>query len=922
MTAPSSHLTNTNLADDAKPATNAETSSGGEIIDVTVRKVEPQQASVEDIIDVSAQVEVVQVETEIPNRSGQEVLSGLVDVRETEVKVFSGPKDPGSALATTSGSFSTFLAPLTQETFKQVVSDVEQKLKVVNQTLSMLDMQGFETILEEMLSSITFKTAELLNADRASIFLLDEEKNELYSIVAQGEGGGTLEIRIPADKGIAGEVATGKRVVNIPFDFYNDARSAFAKQKDQETGYRTYTMLALPLLNDQDDLVAVVQLINKLKPLSESSLPLDQKIDLEGFTTGDEQVFRDFAPSIRLILESSRSFYIATQKQRAASALIAATESLSRSSLDLDDTLKRVMDEAKKLMNADRSTLWLIDRDRNEIWTKLPSQDGSLREIRLPLGVGFAGRVAETGEVLNIPFDLYTNPDSETARHTDEQTGYRTCSLLCMPVYADDELIGVTQLVNKKRQGDFPSYDPINWPEAPECWRASFNRTDQEFMETFNIQAGVALKNAKLFATVKQQEQMQRDILRSLSNGVISTDNQGNIIAANESAKEILGFSDDNTLEGRSLCDLIRTEKGDFHKWFNAALAAKEDKSRQQYYPDQTLQSVTSAEQHSVNLSINTIADANDSQRVSGVLVVMDDISDEKRLKSTMYRYMTQELAEQLLSSGDAKLGGDRKEVSILFSDIRSYTTLTESMAAEEVVALLNEYFEAMVDAVFTYKGTLDKYIGDAIMAVFGSPLPLDDHAWMAVQTAIEMRHRLIVFNQPRPEHRKIKIGIGINSDSVISGNIGSSRRMEFTAIGDGVNLGSRLESASKIYGCDILISESTYRPCADRVWVRELDCIRVKGKNQPVSIYELVGLQSEKIFDEKKQLIELYHKGREHYLNRKFTRAMTEFATILEEIDSHDKAASMHLKRCQHWLQNPPTDETWDDGVWTLTEK
>ena len=107
----------------------------------------------------------------------------------------------------------------------------------------------------------------------------------------------------------------------------------------------------------------------------------------------------------------------------------------------------------------------------------------------------------------------------------------------------------------------------------------------------------------------------------------------------------------------------------------------------------------------------------------------MDDISDEKRLKSTMYRYMTQELAEQLLQSGDAKLGGDRKEVSVLFSDIRSYTTITESMPAEDVVQMLNEYFESMVDAVFKHKGTLDKYIGDAIMAVFGSPLPLKDHA-------------------------------------------------------------------------------------------------------------------------------------------------------------------------------------------------
>jgi adenylate cyclase len=300
----------------------------------------------------------------------------------------------------------------------------------------------------------------------------------------------------------------------------------------------------------------------------------------------------------------------------------------------------------------------------------------------------------------------------------------------------------------------------------------------------------------------------------------------------------------------------------------------------------------------------------------------MDDISDEKRLKSTMYRYMTQELAEELLKLDDAKLGGDRKDVSILFSDIRSYTALTEKLAAEEVVGMLNEYFESMVEAIFKYKGTLDKYIGDAIMAVFGSPLPLTDHAWRAVQTAVEMRQRLADFNARRMSLNKepIKIGIGINSDSVISGNIGSSKRMEFTAIGDGVNLGSRLEGASKQYGCDIVISQYTYRPCADLIWHRELDCIRVKGKNEPVKIYELVGLRSDPIAVEKEQIIEHYHKGREYYLSRKFTRAMGEFGMILEDIDKNDKAAALHLKRCQHFLQEPPPDD-WD-GVWTLTEK
>ena len=841
------------------------------------------------------------------------------------------------ALATPKGTFSSFLAPLTQDTFKQVAKDVESKLHVVNQTLSMLDSmldsQGFYAILDEMLRSITSKTGELLGADTTTIFLKDEDRNQLWSIVARDtkdKGGGSLEIRIPADRGsIAAEVATSKEVVNIPYDFFDDPRSGAAKEQYEKTGYRTYTMLALPLLNEQEELVAVVQLINKLKFPHNPNASLEDKIDLNGFTREDERVFEEFAPSIRLILESSRSLRQATQRQRAAQALIAATNSLSKSSLDLEETLKKVMHEAKQLMNADRSTLWLIDHERQDLWTKLPI-NGTLKETRLPISMNsFAGQVAITGKPVNVGFDLYDDPNSETSKQTDQKTSYRTCSMLCMPVFnADGELIGVTQLVNKKKQGEFPEYNPTHWPEAPECWRASFNRTDQEFMEAFNIQAGVALQNAKLFATVKQQEQMQRDILRSLSDGVISTDKEGKIIAVNESARELLGVDDKVRLEGELISNVIRIEgkeKQDdnkFAQWFNNALAGSEAKARQQYYPDQTLLSKGTEQQRSVNLSVNTIADAADESKVRGALVVMEDISDEKRLKSTMYRYMTQELAEELLKLDDAKLGGDRKDVSILFSDIRSYTALTEKLEAEEVVSMLNEYFESMVEAIFKNKGTLDKYIGDAIMAVFGSPLPLKDHAWRAVQTAVEMRHRLADFNARRLSVNKeaIRIGIGINSDSVISGNIGSSKRMEFTAIGDGVNLGSRLESASKQYGCDIIISEYTFQPCKELIWHRELDWIRVKGKNEPVRIYELVGLRGDAITNQKQELIERYHKGREYYLKRKFRQAWNEFATIVEEIDPDDKAAKLQMERSQHFVNNPPAED-WD-GVISLTEK
>lgn len=838
--------------------------------------------------------------------------------------------ESSSALVAQRGSFASFLAPLTQDTFKQVISSIQGNLEVVYQTLSWLegfqDHQGFELLLDEMLQAITLKIGELLNADRTTIFLLDEEKDELWSIVAKNENGNLLEIRLPTTVGIAGEVACFKKAVNIPFDFYDDPRSATARRFDQRHNYRTYTMLALPLLNEAGDLVAVVQLLNKLKPGSEPFSSLAERIDLGGFTEADEATFQEFAPSIKLILESSRLFYTAAQKQRAATALMKATQSLSQSSLDLEETLKRVMDEAKELLKADRSAIWLLDEEARQLWTKLPI-GGVLQEIRIPASAGFAGQVATTGEPVNIGFDLYSHPNSETSKQTDQRTGYRTCSLLCMPIFnANQKLIGVTQLINKKKQGEFPPYDAARWPEPPECWKASFTRDDQEFMQAFNIQAGVALENAKLFATVKQQEEMQRNILRSLSNAVIATDHAGRVMAVNESARHLLNLNPEDHIEGQCLSELIHLKENDFAAWFGKALEPQAGKPLEQYYPEQILMLDAQSDSHSVNLTINTIADATDPNLVRGALVVMEDISQEKRLKNTMYRYMTQELAERLMQNSDsAKLGGDRKDVSVLFSDIRGYTTLTEHMPPEDVVEMLNEYFEQMVEAIFRFKGTLDKYIGDAIMAVFGSPLQLEDHAWYAVQAAIEMRHRLVEFNTRRKAHQlnTIAIGIGINTDSVISGNIGSSKRMEFTAIGDGVNLGSRLEGASKQYGCDIIISDRTYFACEQRVWARELDCIRVKGKTDPVSIFELIGIRegplADQVSEHQLKIIEYYQHGLELYRQREFTQALREFNRVLQ-IAPNDKPALMHKDRCWHLISAPPA-QSWD-GVWTMTEK
>ncbi|MBE9067055.1 MASE1 domain-containing protein [Leptolyngbya cf. ectocarpi LEGE 11479] len=294
---------------------------------------------------------------------------------------------------------------------------------------------------------------------------------------------------------------------------------------------------------------------------------------------------------------------------------------------------------------------------------------------------------------------------------------------------------------------------------------------------------------------------------------------------------------------------------------------------------------------------------------------------ETEMVRATMYRYLSQDLAEQLLDNKNTQLGGARQFVSILFADIRSYTTLTEQLSPEAVVALLNRYFETMVDVIFDHRGTLDKFIGDAIMAVFGSPIPQSDHAQRAVATALGMQQQLAIFNQQQQNQGlpTLQIGIGINSDDVITGNIGSSKRMEFTAIGDGVNLTSRIESATKLYGCSIIISENTYECCQDMIWVRELDYVCVKGKRQPVRLYEVLGLRSQPLSSAQQTQIALYNQGRTHYQQRQFDLAIDIFSTLLRQVPD-DQATHMHLKRCQQ-LQKQSPKNNWD-GSWQLQEK
>ncbi len=215
-------------------------------------------------------------------------------------------------------------------------------------------------------------------------------------------------------------------------------------------------------------------------------------------------------------------------------------------------------------------------------------------------------------------------------------------------------------------------------------------------------------------------------------------------------------------------------------------------------------------------------------------------LKERDRVKTTFAHYVSHQVMDSILKSGaDIRLSGDRRRISVLFCDIRGFTSISEKLKPEQVVLLLNDYFEAMVEVIFRHNGTLDKFIGDGIMVIFGAP---EDDVYQeehALKAAIEMQSELHKLALKWAEHGiDMRIGIGINSGPAVVGNIGSSRRMDYTAIGDTVNLASRLESATKELGVGILVSEYTYNAVRGAFQFQEMGAVHVKGRNDPVMTY------------------------------------------------------------------------------------
>jgi adenylate cyclase len=293
----------------------------------------------------------------------------------------------------------------------------------------------------------------------------------------------------------------------------------------------------------------------------------------------------------------------------------------------------------------------------------------------------------------------------------------------------------------------------------------------------------------------------------------------------------------------------------------------------------------------------------------------------KRLIRKTFSQYLSPGVIELIEKDPEKYIrpGGEMKELTIMFSDIRSFTTLSEGLTPDELVKLLNEYFGAMTEIIFSNQGTLDKYIGDAIMAFWGSPYPQHDHAFRSCTCALQMVHGLEKLNVKwsREGRPPIAVGIGLNTGPVNVGNMGSDRRLAWTVMGDNVNLASRLEGITKLYHSKLVISEATYRQVSTQFVCRELDKIKVKGKNQPVNIYELMDVIAEK--SKYETLLTQFDHAMAAYRNQDWQEASDRFAEVLTSYPD-DGPTQAFLERAVEFMEEAPEDG-WD-GVYVMKTK
>ena len=707
-------------------------------------------------------------------------------------------------------------------------------------------------------------------AERATLFVNDPRTQELFS---RGSFGGLRrEIRILNTSGIVGHVfQTGESL--LIEDARADAR--FNSSVDEQTGYVTRSIACVPLRTVTGSWIGALEVLNK-----DGGEALFDQHDLDLL---DGLSLQACATLQRTLLQEQQ------ERERNREAEFMDVVSDLSGEIKLGSLLERIIGTVSRLLNAERSTLFLNDERTGELYTEIGEGLGATK-IRFPNHLGIAGTVFTTGRTVNIPHayaDLRFNPSF------DRQTGFFTRSILCTPLQnKQGQVIGVTQVLNKRG--------------------GTFTEDDAARLKAFTAQLAVALENAKLFDDVQTMKNYAESMLESMSSGVITIGDDDVVRTANRAACRIFDCRSGDLI-GQS-CDSFL---GEHNAWLAQRLREVRTSGESFNLLDAELR--VRGKATSANVTLLPLTDVRSGPM--GAMLMVDDITDEKRMKGTMARYMDPAIAEELMRGGAEKLGGVESVATVMFSDIRSFTTLTESLGAQGTVSLLNQYFTLMVDCLQQQGGMLDKFIGDAIMAIFGLPVAAEGDEDRAIRAGITMLQQLQQFNSDRARlgQPPVAIGIGLHTDAVVSGNIGSPKRMNYTVIGDGVNLAARLESACKYYGARMLISDSTVQRLRGTYRLREADRVVVKGKTEPAVIYEVLDFHDDTSFPSVMDVVNHYRDGLEQYRQQQWDGACACFEKALA-LHPGDRLSQLYIERAAQLRANPPGAE-WD-GVWVMADK
>ncbi len=394
-------------------------------------------------------------------------------------------------------------------------------------------------------------------------------------------------------------------------------------------------------------------------------------------------------------------------------------------------------------------------------------------------------------------------------------------------------------------------------------------------------------------------------ILSTLPVALFATNENGEIQTVNSAAEEIFKIKADK-IKGEQLVNLLQSSNDLINKIQQTLQTGNS------FHLGSKKLILDSGKEIVGNFSLQPLKD--EEKVICGILLTVEDLTYVHFLQDAFKHYVPPSVSELISKDPkDLKLGGEEKELTVLFSDLIGFSAISEQYAPGEIVAILSDYFDEMTDQVFACEGTLCQYVGDELMAIFGAPVDQPDNASRACLAALAMDNCLRELRKiwAKKGLPALRARIGINTGLMLVGNLGSRHRFSYGVVGDNVNLGSRLEGLCRIYGVDILISETTATQAEHAVILREIDRVRVKGRIQPVKIFELVSKKDNLLPSKKQESLSLYNNGLLSYQDQNWVEAIKYFNKALDAW-SDDGPAKIMIKRCEAYQKNPPP-ETWD---------